>query len=184
MKQTDLYHEYLQKCREIKVEENSSESSPHYHQQIHRKQRSNLHMYARSGQSWQLLPSPPLKSPNHDQQRSKLRSHSNESLNLSSMEFSTPLNVSIKQDPIDDNETNHLNKSKSSKQQRRRRQMLCKKKLPQNNYRQRRKRLNSVENHGKRFYFLAIEYDFAFIDHRTIREKRFFNNNKFFGKRQ
>ena len=153
----------------MKLEENSSESSPHYHRQIHRKQRSNLHMYARSGQSWQSSPSPPpLKSPTHDQTRSKLRSHSNESWNkssnLSSMEFSTPLNISIKQESIDDNAINHLNKSKSSKQaqtttpnrRRRRRQMLCKKKLPQNKCR-RQQRLNSVENHGRKSVGFPLE---------------------------
>lgn len=154
LKQTDLYHEYLRKCREMKIEDDSTESSPHYHQQVHRKQRCNLHLYARSGQAWQALPSPPLKSPSANP-RSKLRYHSNESLSKSAnhspiqtaMDVSTPLNISIKQDPIEEN----LNKSKPSKQHpTRRRQMLCKKKLPQNGLRRRQQRMNSVENHGKK----------------------------------
>ena len=136
------------------MENNSSESPPHYHQQLHRKQRCNLQMYARTGQSWQSIPSPPLRSPTIDQ-RSKTRNHSNESiqkLNLSPvhssiMDYSTPLNISIKQDPSED-------KSKISKQQTsaittRRQQMLCKKKMPQNGLR-RRQRMNSVENLGKK----------------------------------
>lgn len=150
LKQTDLYHEYLRKCREIKHDDESAESSPQYHQ-AHRKQRSNLHLYARSGQAWQSLPSPPLKSPSADQ-RTKLRYESlsksaNHSPIHTSMDVSTPLNISIKQDPIEEN----LNKSKSSKQHpTRRRQMLCKKKLPQNGRRrqQQQPRMNSVENLG------------------------------------
>jgi hypothetical protein len=146
------------------MENNSSESPPHYHQQLHRKQRCNLQMYARTGQSWQSLPSPPLRSPTIDQ-RSKSRNHSNESiskLNLSPihssiMDFSTPLNISIKQDPIEDNSISSTNKSKISKQQSstittRRQQMLCKKKMPQNGLR-RRQRMNSVENQGNRTCF-------------------------------
>jgi hypothetical protein len=121
-------------------------------------------MYARTGQSWQSLPSPPLRSPTIDQ-RSKSRNHSNESiskLNLSPihssiMDFSTPLNISIKQDPIEDNSISSTNKSKISKQQSstittRRQQMLCKKKMPQNGLR-RRQRMNSVENQGNRKCF-------------------------------
>jgi hypothetical protein len=70
------------------------------------------------------------------------------------MDFSTPLNISIKQDPIEQNAILTTNKSKSSKQQTstittRRQQMLCQRKIPQNGLR-RRQRMNSVENQGKK----------------------------------
>jgi hypothetical protein len=152
LKQTELFKEYSNKSQQMTIDNNSEESPPHYHQQLHRKQRCNLQMYARTGQSWQSLPSPPLKSPTMDH-RWKTRNHSNESiqkLNISPihssiMDFSTPLNISIKQDPIEDNSISSINKSKISKQQTRRQQMLCKKKMPQNGLR-RRQRMNSVEN--------------------------------------
>ena len=117
-------------------------------------------MYARSSQSWQSLSPALLLSPTIEN-RSKIRNHSNDSiqkLNLSPiqtsssttlMDFSTPLNISIKHDPIEQNSI----KSKSPKKQAtptittRRQQMLCKKKLPQNGLR-RRQRMNSVENLG------------------------------------
>jgi hypothetical protein len=159
LKQTDLYKEYKTKSQQINTEQNSSESPPHYHQQLHRKQSCNLHLYARSSQSWQSLPSPPLLSP-------KTRNHSNESMHkfnispihtsspTSIMDFSTPLNISIKQDPIEQNAILMTNKSKSSKQSTstittRRQQMLCQRKTPQNGLR-RRQRMNSVENQGKK----------------------------------
>lgn len=125
-------------------------------------------MYARSGQSWQSIPSPPLLSPTNDH-RSKTRNHSNESLHKSKREInispihtssptsindlSTPLNISIKRDSIEENPILITNKSKSLKQQvstitTRRQHMLCKKKVPQNGLR-RRQCMNSVENQGK-----------------------------------
>lgn len=156
LKQTDLYKEYTNKSQQINTENLSSESSLHFHQQVHRKQRCNLQMYAKSSQSWQSLPSP-LVSPINDH-RSKSRNHSNESLHkikispihtsspTSMMDFSTPLNISIKQETIEQNSI----KTKSSKQQiTRRKHMLCKKKLPQNGGLRRRQRMNSVENQGK-----------------------------------
>jgi hypothetical protein len=164
LKQTDLYKEYKTKSQQINNDNISSESPPHYHQQLHRKQRCNLQMYARTSQSWQSLPSPPLLiSP------TKLRNHSNESSNkikreinispihtsspTSLMDLSTPLNISIKQDSNEQNSILITNKSKSLKQQistitTRRQHMLCKKKIPQNGLR-RQQRMNSVENQGK-----------------------------------
>ncbi len=154
LKQTDLFKEYSQKSQQITTENSPEESPPHCHQQLYRKQRCNLQMYARTGQSWQSLPSPPLKSPSIDH-RSKTRNHSNESipkLNISPthssiMDYSTSLNISIKQESNDDNSISSTNKSKSSKQQTRRKHMLCKKKMPQNGLR-RRQRMNSTENQG------------------------------------
>jgi hypothetical protein len=151
----------------------SSTSPPHYHQQLHRKQRCNLQMYARSAQSWQSLSSPPLISPSIDN-RCKTRNHSNESIHKikretnispihssSMIELSTPLNISIKQDPIEQNSLLITNKSKSLKQQTstittRRQHMLCKKKVPHNGIR-RRHRLNSVENLGNKKYVFIRE---------------------------
>ncbi len=164
LKQTDLYKEYKTKSQQINTDHMSSEISPHYHQQLHRKQRCNLQMYARTSQSWQSLPSPPLISPIIDN-RSKIRNHSNESINKinispihtsspsSIIDLSIPLNISIKQDSIEQNSLLITNKSKTLKQPistitTRRQHMLCKKKIPQNGLR-RRQRMNSVENQGK-----------------------------------
>jgi hypothetical protein len=134
-------------------------------------------MYARTDQSWQSLPSPPLISPTIDN-RSKTRNYSNESIHkikreinispihtsssTSIMDLSIPLNISIKQDPIEQNSILITNKTKTLKQQvstitTRRQQMLCKKKIPQNGLR-RRQRMNSVENQGK--IRQSIEYMF------------------------
>jgi hypothetical protein len=134
-------------------------------------------MYARTDQSWQSLPSPPLISPTIDN-RSKTRNYSNESIHkikremnispihtsssTSIMDLSTPLNISIKQDSIEQNSILITNKSKSLKQSvskitTRRQHMLCKKKIPQNGLR-RRQRMNSVENQGN--IRLSIEYMF------------------------
>ncbi|CAF0907821.1 unnamed protein product [Rotaria sordida] len=165
LKQTDLYKEYTNKSQQINTENlSSSISSPHYHQQLHRKQRSNLQMYARSRQSWQSLTSPPLINTSMDK-------HSNESINkikhetnispinsslsLSSssssmIDLSIPLNISIKSEPIEQNSSLILNKSKKLKQPTstittRRQHMLCKKKISQNSLR-RHQRMNSVES--------------------------------------
>lgn len=157
LKQTDLFKEYANKSQQMAVENNPSTSPPHYHQQIHRKQRCNLQLYARSDQSWPALPSSLLLSPPAES-RSKTRNHSNESTpkikreanvsavhaSVSMTDVSTPLNVSIKQDPT---EQNGLAKQHSSTRITRRQQMLCKKKVPQNGLR-RRQRVNSVENQG------------------------------------
>jgi hypothetical protein len=161
----------MNKSQQINTENLSSISPPHCHQQLYRKQRCNLQMYARSGQSWQSLSSPLLLSPSIDN-RSKTRNHSHESIqklkretnispihSSSMIDLSTPLNVSIKQDPIVQNSLLITNKSKSFKQQistitTRRQHMLCKKKLPQNGI-GRRQRMNSVENQGnKRCLFI------------------------------
>ncbi|CAF0984512.1 unnamed protein product [Rotaria sordida] len=165
LKQTDLYKEYTNKSQQINTENlSSSISSPHYHQQLHRKQRSNLQMYARSRQSWQSLTSPPLINTSIDK-------HSNESINkikhetnispinsslsLSSssssmIDLSIPLNISIKSEPIEQNSSLISNKSKKLKQPTstittRRQHMLCKKKISQNSLR-RHQRMNSVES--------------------------------------
>ncbi|CAF0913959.1 unnamed protein product [Adineta steineri] len=163
LKQSDLYKEYINKSQQINAENISSGSPPHYHRQSHRKQRCNLQMYARSGQSWPSISPSPLISPIIDS-RSKTRNHSNESIHKlkretnispihsssSMVDLSTPLNISIKQDPIVENSLLITNKSKSLKQQTstittRRQHMLCKKKTPQNGIR-RRQCMNSVEN--------------------------------------
>ncbi|CAF0904706.1 unnamed protein product [Adineta ricciae] len=163
LKQTDLYKEYLEKSEKITMENNSSMSPPHFHQQVHRKQRCNLQMYARSDQSWPLLSSSLSISPTVEQ-RVKMRNRSSESLHktkretnispihssVSMTDLSVPLNISIKQDPIEQNSLLNTNKTKSLKQTpsvvtTRRQQMLCKKKTPQNGLR-RRRRMNSVEN--------------------------------------
>ena len=167
LKQTDLYKEYLEKSDKITMENNSSMSPPHFHQQVHRKQRCNLQMYARSDQSWPLLSSSLSISPRVEQ-RVKTRNRSSESLHrtkremnispihssVSMTDLSIPLNISIKQDPIERNSLLNTNKIKSLKQTlsavtTRRQQMLCKKKTPQNGL-QRRRRMNSVENQGNK----------------------------------
>lgn len=76
LKQTDIYREFQTKSDEIHRENPSDESHRQYYQQQHRKQSSNLHLYARSSQSWQTTienhsnetetnvnQSPKLKSP-------------------------------------------------------------------------------------------------------------------------
>ena len=112
-------------------------------------------MYARSSQSWQPLPSPPLINLSIDNHSNESIQKTKRELNISPIhssstmiDLSTPLNISIKQDPIELITT----KSKSLKQQTskittRRQHMLCKKKIPQNGIR-RRQRMNSVENQG------------------------------------
>ena len=140
--------------------------SPHqYYQQVHRKQRCNLQMYARSGDSWQPLPSPPLVSPTNTS-RSTARMHrlldhhgSPEKIarepDLSPvvaarLDLITPLNVSVKQESTEENALLIPAKPKSIRHTpARRQQMLCKKKISQNGLR-RREQMNSVENLGKR----------------------------------
>ncbi|CAF3322018.1 unnamed protein product [Rotaria socialis] len=174
LKQTDLYKEYKKKSEQINTENLSSVSPPHYHQQLHRKQRCNLQMYARSSLSWQSLPSPPLLnlslenysnesthknkrdtniSPIYASSLSSSSSSSSSSPSASSssmMDFTLPLNISIKSEPAEQNSTSTPNKSKPIKQSSstvttRRQHMLCKKKIPQNGARH-PQRMNSVED--------------------------------------
>ncbi|CAF2440770.1 unnamed protein product [Rotaria sp. Silwood2] len=163
LKQTDLYKEYTNKSQQINPENlSSSIPSPHYHQQLHRKQRSNLQMYARSRQSWQSLTSPPLINlsiDNHSNESIHKIKHEttissiNSSLSSSSSsmnDLSIPLNISIKSESIEQNSSLVSNKSKSLKQPTstittRRQHMLCKKKIPQNGIR-RHQHVNSVED--------------------------------------
>ena len=140
LKQTDLYKEYKNKSEQINTENLSSLSPPQYHQQLHRKQRCNLQMYARSGQSWQSLSSPPLISLLKDNHANELIPKTKREINISPiyssstvMDLSTPLNISIKQEPVEQTTVLITNKSKGLKQQSsaittRRKQLLCKKK--------------------------------------------------------
>ncbi|CAM4743871.1 unnamed protein product [Rotaria magnacalcarata] len=173
LKHTDLYKEYKNKSEKINTENLSSVSHPHYHQQLHRKQRCNLQMYARSSLSWQSLPSPPLLNLSlenysnesvHKNKRdanispiyaSSLSSSSSSSPSSSAsspsmMDFTLPLNISIKSEPAEQNSTSTPSKTKpinqsSSTVTTRRQHMLCKKKIPQNGAR-RPQRMNSVED--------------------------------------
>ena len=157
LKQTDLYREYTKKSDQINIDHPSSDALPHCHQQLYRKQRCNLHLYARSDQARQPISSPPLSSssprrsrsrtPNHRRADSLEPKHEVRSSPLRSApirDLLSPLNVSVKQES---------SKSKLSKRtaDTRRRQILCKKKLPENapaHRRLRRQRTNSVENQG------------------------------------
>ncbi|CAF3446741.1 unnamed protein product [Rotaria sp. Silwood1] len=165
LKQTDLYKEYIKKSEQMTTENlSSSIPSPHYHQQLHRKQRSNLHMYARSRQSWQSSTCPPsinssidnhsnesIHKIKHETTISPINSSSSSSSSSSSMiDLSIPLNISIRSEPIGHSSSSVSNKSKSLKQPKstvttRRQHMLCKKKIPHNGIR-RYQRMNSVEN--------------------------------------
>jgi hypothetical protein len=121
-------------------------------------------MYARSGQSWQSVPSPPSLSPSKTNQfndsNDSIEKFQRETLILpihsSIMDFSTPLNISIKPEPTEQNSLSSTKRTKSMKQQTttRRQHMICKKKLPQNGLR-RRPCMNSVENQGNTSFQLS-----------------------------
>lgn len=174
LKQSDLYKEYKSKSEQINMENISTESPPHHYQQLHRKQRCNLQMYARSSQSWQSLPSPPLLKSSVENHSMK-RNHSNDSVHKpkcetnmspmyispsspssssssSMMDLSMPLDISVKSEP---DEQSSLNKSKSLKSSTlsvttRRQKMLSNKKVAQNGTTRRHQRMNSVEDQGKK----------------------------------
>jgi hypothetical protein len=124
-------------------------------------------MYARSRQSWQSLSSPPLISSTIDHHSNETIQKPKREINISPIhslspmiDLSTPLNISIKPDPIEQNSILITNKSKSLKQQTstittRRQHMLCKKKNPQNGMR-RRQQMNSVENLGNQKFSILF----------------------------
>ena len=141
LKQTDLYREYLNKSDQVHLEAQSIESWPHYHQQFQRKQRSNLHLFTRM-----------------DTNPSK----------INGLDVFTPLNVSIKQEMIEENSPSMKKKSQKRRSsggspRRRPEQVLCKKKLEENGSlprRSRRARTTSVENQGKHHLFVIVYRSF------------------------
>lgn len=189
LKQTDLYQEYTNKSDQINIDHSSSDVLPHCHQQLYRKQRCNLHLYARSDQSWQPRPSR-SRTPIHRRADSVESKHEVRSSPLRSAPISdlfSPLNVSVKQETREENALQASSKSKSTKrtakENTRRRQILCKKKLPDNaptHRRLRRQRTNSVENQGnelvspppsqtiemERPHSICVMHPFQFPNHR------------------
>ena len=167
---------------------------PHCHQQLYRKQRCNLHLYARADQSWQPLSSPRRsrsRTPTHrrgDSVESKHEVHSSPLRSAPISDLFSPLNVSVKQETREENALQTSSKSKSTKrtapENTRRRQILCKKKLPDNaptHRRLRRQRTNSVENQGnelvspppsqsmkiERSHSICVMHPFHFLNHRA-----------------
>lgn len=157
LKQTDLYREYQNKSQQISSENAGNDLLPQYYQPTHRKQRSNLHIYAQENQLLERA-SPVKNSMNSHSSPSKAKRDvsanrkSSSPVSTNKYETVVPLHPSVKPEPIEQNTPIRLIKSKSkSTETNRQRKILFKKKLIETSpdYRRlRRHRINSVENQG------------------------------------